>query len=629
MLSAYHRFGSTIDAKDTEESFFDGVDTSLAGIATLVKSGDAAFLKAGLAKINTSVEQAIAKFSAVHPEQSAPSLAAGLKETEALLAAVEKSSLGADDKYNVRHELEVKRAQFNNALVAALGLTVYGTVAPPTEPDPMFAMFMGDPDTMRAAIPGQSFGVRVRVVSQAPAGVKLVKATVDPYQQKQRWAITAEGDGAGTALAANKPVDLKFQVKVPEDAEFTRPYFSRPDLEQTYYDIGDERFLNQPLGAYPLAAWGTFEYAGVTIRAGQIVQSVKRVNGLGPVFEPLVVAPAIGVAITPNAGVVPLGSSTFPVTVSVHSNVKGAASGTVRLVLPEGWTSNPASAPFSMASEGQDQSLTFEVKPANLGQKPYQITASAEYGGKRYQEGYTLTGYTGLTPYFLYTPATHHTSGVDVKVAPGLKVAYVMGSGDDVPASLEHLGIKVTSLSASDIASANLGQYDAILLGVRTYAARPELATYNGRLLDYVKNGGVLMVQYNTPEFDHNFGPYPYEMGRNPEEVTDEVSKVEILKPAHPLFNWPNKITVKDFDGWVEERGSKWLKSWDPQYEALLETHDADQPPQKGGLLVARYGKGIYLYNAYAFYRQLPEGVGGAYRIFANMVSLAKNPALH
>ncbi|HCC56232.1 MAG TPA: GlcNAc-PI de-N-acetylase, partial [Solibacterales bacterium] len=126
----------------------------------------------------------------------------------------------------------------------------------------------------------------------------------------------------------------------------------------------------------------------------------------------------------------------------------------------------------------------------------------------------------------------------------------------------------------------------------------------------------------------HNFGPYPYVMGRDPEEVTDEASKVNILNPANPLFQWPNKITAKDFEGWVEERGSKWWKTWDPHYEALLETHDADQPPQKGGLLYARYGKGIYIYNAYAFYRQLPEGVPGAFRLMANMLSLAKNPEL-
>jgi hypothetical protein len=203
-----------------------------------------------------------------------------------------------------------------------------------------------------------------------------------------------------------------------------------------------------------------------------------------------------------------------------------------------------------------------------------------------------------------------------------------VGAGDDVPQSLVNLGINVHFLAAADLANGDLSKFDAIVLGVRAYAVRDDLKTYNGRILDYVKNGGVAIVQYNTQEYDHNFGPYPYTMGQNPEEVTDEDSKIEILAPANPVMTWPNKITAKDFENWVEERGSKFLASWDAAYEPLLETHDPGQDPQKGGLLCARYGKGVYIYNAYAFYRQMPEGVPGAYRLFANIISLAKNPQL-
>ena len=312
----------------------------------------------------------------------------------------------------------------------------------------------------------------------------------------------------------------------------------------------------------------------------------------------------------------------------MHSNIKGASQGTVKLDLPKGWTSQPASAEFSTKADGDEQSLTFEVVPAALSEKSYQITAVARTGGKEFREGYELTGYPGLRPYYLYRSSTLRTSGVDVKVADGLRVGYITGSGDDVPASLESLGIRVNFLTPNDVATANVSQYDVILLGVRAYAARPDLATNNSRLLEYVKNGGVMIVQYNTPEFDHNFGPYPYSMTENPEEVTDEASKMEILEPKNPIFVWPNLITERDFEGWVEERGSKFLKSWDPQYVPLLSTHDEDQEPQKGGLLYARYGKGVYIYNAYAFYRQLPEGVPGAFRLIANMLSLAKNPNL-
>ena len=620
--SAYHRFGSTVDAGAKEKDFFEGIDISLMGIASLAKGGDASFVSEGLRKINAAVEDALSKFSAANPERCAPALAAGMQETMALISAVEKSNLTADSKYDLKHELGIKQVQFNNALVAALGLSLSAVVAPDQEPNPRMAQFMGDPETFRVAIPGQRFGVKLHAVKQSGAAV-LRELSVRPAYGPS-W-----GPSATDMIQGGKPVvDIALSVATPDTVPFTRPYFTRPDIEQSYYNIQDEQFLGQPLAPYPLAGWAEWTYEGVPVIVGSHAQTVKRVTGQGTVLEPLVTGPAIGIQISPRFGVVPLTAKSFDLKTVIHSNVKGAANGTVRLDLPDGWKSQPASADFNTAQDGEERTLSFSVTPSGLNEKSYTITAVAEYNGRQYREGYELTGYAGLRPYPLYQPASCQTAGVDVKVAPGLNIGYIMGSGDDVPASLMHLGIKAEFLAAQDITSGDLSKYDAILLGVRAYAARPELAAANARLLDYVKKGGVLMVQYNTPEYDHNYGPYPYTMGNNPEEVTDEASKIDILAPANPLFHWPNEITEKDFAGWVEERGSKWMRSWDPQYEALLETHDAGQEPQKGGLLYARYGKGIYIYNAYAFYRQLPEGVAGAYRIFANMISLPKNPRL-
>ena len=613
--SSYHRFASTINAAPKEKNFFEGIDISLMGMATLA-NGEA-FVSDGLRKINSAVENAIAQFSAVNPEKSAPALATGMKETIALLKAIETSALNADAKYNLKHELDIKQVQFNNALVAALGLSLSAVVAPAVEPNARMAMFMGDPETFRVAIPGQKFGVKLHAVRSSNAPAQLTSLSVDPS-----WGPTSFDRYQGPLA------DIKLNVEVPPDAPFTRPYFTRPDIEQSYYDLQNPQFLNQPLAPYPLAGWAEWTYEGVPIKLGSVVQTVKRVTGQGTVYEPLMTGPAIGIEISPRFGVVPLNAKSFEVKTVLHSNVKGAAKGVVKLDLPAGWKSQPASVDFSTTQEGEERALAFTVTPAALAEKTYSITAVAEYNGKQYKEGYEFAGYAGLRPYPLYQPATYKTTGVDVKVAPNLKIGYITGSGDDVPASLEHLGIKVEFLAAQDITGGDLSKYDAILLGVRAYAARPELATANSRLLDYVKHGGVMMVQYNTPEYDHNFGPYAYVMGNNPEEVTDEVSKINILAPANPLFNWPNKVTEKDFTGWVEERGSKWLKTWDPHYEALLETHDTGQEPQKGGLLYATFGKGVYIYNAYAFYRQLPEGVPGAYRIFANMISLPKNPGI-
>ncbi|HEV2176431.1 MAG TPA: PIG-L family deacetylase [Terriglobia bacterium] len=650
-MSPYHRYASRVTTSDHEKSFFDGIDISLMGIASLAQGGDDAFLKEGLAKINGLVEDAMKNFSADQPEKIAPTLAEGLKATNALIDQVQSSGLSDDSKYNVTHELKVKQAQFNNAIAQALGFSMQATVAPEHEPTGPFAAFMGTLPSFQVAIPGQRFWVKVHAAIQSAASVQLTKIAL-ATPPGENWTVESESassapggnsasggahvevgqmveasGGATTGeLGNNKPRDQRFEVTAAANATFTRPYFTRPDIEQAYYDVVDPRYANLPLAPYPLSAWVDFNYQGVPVEVGQVVQAVERETGPGTVLNPLVIGPAISVAISPHAGVTPLDERSFGLNVVVHSNVKGPAAGSVRLELPAGWTASPSTAHFSTAQDGEDEPLSFQVHPSNLQEKPYTVTAVAEYNGHEYKEGYHTVGYQGLRPYNLYRSASYRTTGTDVKVAPGLNVGYIMGSGDDVPQSLENLGIKAHMLASSDLATGDLSKYNIVLLGVRTYAVRQDLITYNGRLLDYVKNGGVVVVEYNTPEFDHNFGPYPYSMTENPEEVTDETSKVTILDPSNPVFVWPNKITTKDFNGWVEERGSKFMKTWDPHYTALLETHDPGQDPQKGGLLYARYGKGIYVYCAYAFYRQLPEGVPGAYRLFANLVSLPKNP---
>ena len=269
----------------------------------------------------------------------------------------------------------------------------------------------------------------------------------------------------------------------------------------------------------------------------------------------------------------------------------------------------------------------FSVAPDLVKAADYNITAVAEYKGKTYDEGYHLAGYPGVRPYPLYRPATYRAVGVEVSTAPGLHIGFLPGTGDDVPKALENLNQNVRVLAESDLTHGDLSGFDAIVLGVRAYAVRADLKAANGRLLDYVKNGGVLIVQYNLQGFDDNYGPYPLSLGSNPQKVVDENSPVKFLNPSSPAFAWPNKVTEADFKGWVEERGHGFMRTWDSHYQPLVETHDPDQDPQEGGLLLARYGKGFYIYDAFALYRQLPSGVPGAYRLLGNLVSLSKNPA--
>jgi hypothetical protein len=561
-------------------------------------------------------------FSAPHPEAIAPTLAEGLKKTNELIEKVSASNLAADSKADVTHELKVKQSQFENALAESLGISVLATLAPEKEPSGPFARFFRNEPTFQVAIPDQKFWVKIHATSPTNLPVEIKSALLES-PNKDEWTIDPAAQPSST-LKGNQSADLRFAVHAAPNAGFTRPYFTRPNIEQAYYDIVDPKYLTRPLAPYPLSARVQFVFDSVPFEMSQVVQSVERVTGPGTVLYPLVVGPAISVSISPQAGIVPLDSKSFEVTVNIHSNVKGPAKGTVKLDLPEGWKAPQQE--FETAKDGDDQALHFRVTPTALTEKAYAITAVATYDGHEYKEGYHTIGYPGLRPYNLYRASTYRTTGTDVKVAPDLNIGYVVGAGDEIPQSLVNLGIAVHFLNSDDLATGNLSKFDAIILGVRAYAVREDLKNYNARVLDYVKNGGVVIVQYNTQEYDHNYGPYPYKMGQMAEEVTDENSKVDILAPSNPVFTWPNKITTKDFENWVEERGSKFLDSWDAQYEPLIETHDPGQAPQKGGLLYAKYGKGIYIYNAYAFYRQMPDGVPGAYRIFANMISLAKNP---
>ncbi|MGH9469809.1 MAG: PIG-L family deacetylase [Terriglobia bacterium] len=623
-MARYHRYASKVAARAHESSFFDGIDTALSGIASPADDeNDRSFLQSGLARIQTLAGEAALNFRADEPEVIAGTLAEGLKATDTLLAQVASSGLSTDAKDNIEFELRVKQAQFNNAILEALGVTLHAMVVPASRgrTNPFGSNVRTTPPD---AIPGETLRVQVRLdnPSHVPLHIRQIQLSNPAAAPWKAQNISTAADN----LEDNHPQQAVFSVTVPPGTAFTKPYFWRPNIEQPYYNILDRRYAGLPFAPLPLAARAELMYQDVPVRLEKVVQTAQRVRGEGTVLQPLVVSPAISVWLSPHAGVIPLDTGRVSLTVTIHSDVQGPANGAVRLGLPAGWSASPVMAAFSTASEGQNEILRFDVRAAHLKQRQYQISAAAEYQGQSYRQGFQTVGYTGLPPYNYYRPAECRLTGTDIKVAPGLEAGYIEGTGDRVPQSLENLGIPVHTISAQELATGSLAGYSAIVLGVRAYAAREDVRTYNARLLSYARNGGVLIVQYNTPEFDHDYGPYPYSLSSNPQVVVDENSPVRILDPSNPALRWPNKITAKDFKGWVEERGHGFMTSWDPRYKALVETHDPGQPPQKGGLLYARYGKGLYIYDALAFYRQLPEGVPGAYRLFANLVSLAKNP---
>jgi hypothetical protein len=354
-----------------------------------------------------------------------------------------------------------------------------------------------------------------------------------------------------------------------------------------------------------------------------VVQTLARITGVGGVYQPLVVTPAVGVRMEPEARLLPLDGSPLPVSVTVHA--EHAADGMVNLKLPQGWHCEPEEQPFHLKTAGDTEPLRFSVSPTGeVAARAYTIQAVAHVGENVYTTGWQSIGYTGLLPYNQYKPAELRTRKVDVKLAAGLRVGYVMGTGDTVPDAIEALGITPHLLSNDELATADLSQWNVLVIGTRAYSVRPQLAAVESRLEAFVERGGTLLVLYQTSNFP---APLPLAIRGIGERVVDEQAPVKLLDPANSLLTSPNRITTADFDGWFEERGHGFLDHWDPGYTALTETADPGQDPQRGGLLVAQRGKGTYIYVAFALHRQFPELVPGAYRLLANLLSAGATSA--
>jgi LmbE family N-acetylglucosaminyl deacetylase len=616
----YKRLASQVSAGPKETSVFDGIDTSITGLFATLKHPTPATAPALLGAIQREVEAAMRAFTLDNPSAAVPALARGLAATR---DAVRQFPSDADAAYM----LQLKAQQFADAINTALGIdfTAIAQPAGATEPTGPAAAF-APPATMDPVVPGQSFDVKLRLTNRGAVDVSIATFAVI----SQATSAELGWDGPPT-LRRDQSLNLVTRVTVPAAASFTRPYFTRASVAESRYTILDPGALHRPASKPAFVAEARYRVDGVPVQISVPVTRREAQLPYGYVMRELAVVPALAVTVSPRQAIVPQASARKSVHLQVEltNNAPAGSKGHLALTLPPGWTSEPAAIPFAFTRPGEKARHRFTVSVPAIENRDYAIDAVATVDGQGFREGYDVIEHRDLETRYLYRDATSRVRGVDVKIAPGLEVGYVMGVGDDVPAGIAQLGVAVRMLNAQDLAAADLNQFDAIVTGTRAYAVRDDLKTYNQRLLDYAKNGGHLIVLYNTPaEFDpHTFAPYPAQMPRNAEEVSEEDSPVEILAAARPELTTPNAITKADFTGWVEQRGSKFFSEWDQAYLPMIETHDQGQAPQKGGWLTARYGKGHYTYFAYAFHRQLPYGVPGAYRLLANLLSLRKTSA--
>ncbi|HMS09911.1 MAG TPA: NEW3 domain-containing protein, partial [Pyrinomonadaceae bacterium] len=355
----------------------------------------------------------------------------------------------------------------------------------------------------------------------------------------------------------------------------------------------------------------------------------------GELRRPLAVVPAATIGLDSDLLIVSKKpqASKHRIVPTVSNNTPGELSGNATLDLPAGWTKTPSSIPFKLPRFGDKTAFSFEVTvPANTAVGAYKIGAVAEAGGQRYGQSMQTIAYPHIQTHRIFKKADVTAHVLDLEVA-SVKIGYIMGSGDKVPEAIRRLGLDVTMLGEKDLSTGDLSAYDIIVVGIRASQVRPDFVANNGRLLDFARNGGTLVVQYQQQEYiQNNMQPFPASMTgvtRGNQRIgnvrtTDENAKVNVLVPDHPIFNYPNKIGDSDWANWIQERNLYCFSTWDPAYTALLESTDEGDDPNKGGMLYAPLGKGHYLYTSYSWFRQLPAGTPGAYRIFANILSLPK-----
>jgi LmbE family N-acetylglucosaminyl deacetylase len=614
---------STAGKDGHEKDFFDGIDTTLPALAARLGAEEKKLprLRVELAEIARQI--ATATEAAKGKDGSAASgllidVVAGLTRAA---GQVRESPLNAAAKLDLLTRLAEKQQQAETASNLALGVTLTAEVSSDGGRE---VHVLKESDALTTVSPGEEFLIAVTFHngSKRPLVIDHIKLEVPAG-----WN-TISGKTKPETVTPGEDLHANFRLRVPKDTAYTRPYWHRdnPDTQSVNH-VDDAKYATLPFP--PPALRARVEYTtGAQSRSGitaAVVTPFLGDNGK-QTSRPLAIVPAFSVELEPGTQVISThNGSTSTVAVGVTSDLARNASGMLRLELPPGWRSEPEHLDVKFERRGKKQDFQFKLFPSGLQEGRATVRAVLESEGDKYSEGYTLVTREDLGSFYYYQPAQQRVSIVDVQAPHDLKVGYIMGAGDDIPTVLKQVGMNVTLILPGKLAVEDLSQYGTIVLGIRAYDTQRDVAINNQKLLDFVSAGGTLVVQYNAGVGDFNAGkftPYPAELSRA--RVSVEEAPVEILAPQDSVFHYPNTITARDFDGWVQERGLYFMDKWDEHFTPLLSCHDPGEDAQKGGLLRAQYGKGVYIYTGYSFFRQLPAGVPGAVRLYVNLLSAGK-----
>jgi hypothetical protein len=686
--TAYDLVESTLNvpaaaAAREETSLFDGIDGSIMGLGQFAGSRPPRELTQGLNAINMDVQNAQKRFDAETDDAALAPLLAGLRDVRVLRGQLRNMTIDENGRYEIDFRLRQKEREFQQAILLASAVRVEaladdGVVVPGQAL--RVSVVVANRGTADVTVKSVNFGGVA-----GNAGCTLTAAVAGGRGGRGGAAPAAPGAAMST-LKKDQVARCEPTFRVPENARVTEPYWHREGSAGRYTFDPDAPF-GLPYRPTPFYVQVTLGFVGgeevidgLTIQyryGSDIFAGEKR--------SELLVVPALSVRLTPEVAIIPRPAAPPPtppapatrprqtgaapgtaprpgtapaprpgaaqaarppaaqaqrpapaaaapagptreIRVTIVNDTKGETSATVKLQVPQGWTATPPEQPLAFTREDESQTVRFQVRPpANAAVDEYPVSAVAAIGEATFTRGFEVIEYPHIRRQHIYDAASTRVKVMDVRIAPNVSVGYIMGVGDQVPPALEQLGAPVTMLSADDLAWGDLSRFSTIITGVRAYERRADLRANNERLLDYVRNGGTLLVQYNKFEFNQaQYGPYPAQV--TDDRVTDENAPVQVLAAGDTIFSSPNKIGESAWRGWVQERGLYFLGGErDSRYRDLVALQDPfpfNEGEKRGALVAAQFGKGRWVYIGLGLWRELPAGVDGAYQLLANLISL-------
>lgn len=467
----------------------------------------------------------------------------------------------------------------------------------------------------KTIVPGDSMLLDIEMINRSGVPAKVLRVVSGSLEAEKNIEVE---------LNQNIEHQIDWALVLPENTPYTIPYWLDKPSDGELYNVSDLMDRGKAEKKAPLTVDFKMLISGEEITLNLPVVYKWNDHIKGEQYEPLEIVPPVYVELSGKSYVFANGGDK-QVSVTVTA-AKSNVEGTLQLKHPKGWTSSPESVPFQLLEKGTEKTFVFTLHPPALASDA-ELEAIAEINGKAYNRGVYAVDYPHIPVKYTYPFAKARIVKVELNKGAHTHIGYIEGAGDDVAESLSEVGYEVTILDESNLGSTSLDKFDAIVVGIMAFNNLPYLQQYNKVLLQYAENGGTLVIQYNNVRIGMKADipmPYPIQFTRQTAQcrVSVEDAPVKILDQSHPVMQKPNKIKSQDFDGWVQERGLYFPIKWDDHYEAILSSHDPGEEPLNGGLLVTKYGKGYYVYTAYSWFRQLPVGVPGAYRIMSNIISL-------